>query len=44
MDYSQVTGYKAKTQKPVPFQNTSSEKWSQTEYHLHLQHQKWDFS
>lgn len=28
MDYSQVTGYKVKTQNPIPFQNTSSEKWS----------------
>lgn len=27
-DYSQVTGYKVKTQNPIPFQNTSSEKWS----------------
>lgn len=28
MNYSQVAGYKVKTQKPVSFQNTSSKKWS----------------
>lgn len=38
LDYSQVTGYKVKTQKPIPFQNTSSEKWRKWSLKLKAKH------